>query len=147
MTRKDQSDAGDRFSWATTVGVRLRSTSGNLTRYTDARRPGAAIPIRLHGNVTSETWYANATDAAAGKNARTRSSITRDSAGRITSESDNYSADTYAYNDAGQITSTTETQPRRADRGADLPIRHGRRAHADGGHHRRHGRLRGRLHL
>ena len=82
-------------------------------------------------NVSSETWYANATDADAGQNAANTIVYTRDSAGRILSESDNGSTDTYAYNDAGQITSTTESSVGVADRHAQLSIRQWQ-PHADG---------------
>ena len=82
--------------------------NGNLSRYVD--RNGQIRQYQyVDGNVSSETWYANGDDADAQQNAANTIQYTRDSAGRITAESDNNTADTYVYNDAGQITSTTES--------------------------------------
>jgi RHS repeat-associated protein len=98
-------------SGSTALGARqfAYDTSGNLTRATDRNGAVRQFSVDSSGNVASETWYANATDADASQNAANTIQYGRDSAGRITSESDNSSSDSYVYNDAGQITSTTET--------------------------------------
>ena len=57
----------------------------------------------------SETWYASAQDADLDRNAANTIQYQRDSAGRITLESDNLSSVSYVYNDGGQISSTTQS--------------------------------------
>jgi len=97
-------------SGSTALGARqfAYDTSGNLSRYADRNGQVRQYGYDSSGNVASETWYASATDADAQQNAANTIIYQRDSAGRITSESDNNTADTYTYNDAGQIASTTE---------------------------------------
>ena len=59
----------------------------------------------------TETWYATTTAADLGATASATNTIqyTRDAAGRITSESDNSSSDTYQYDSQGNLLSTTES--------------------------------------
>jgi uncharacterized delta-60 repeat protein/RHS repeat-associated protein len=83
--------------------------SGNLARYTDRNARVNLYQYDSSGNVASETWYADSTDADNQQNALNTIVYQRDSAGRITFESDDYSSVVYVYNDAGQITSTTQT--------------------------------------
>ena len=72
-------------------------SAGDLSDYTDGNGQIRQYQYDTNGNVAGETWYANADDAAAGQNAENTIQYTRDSAGRITSESDNNSSDTYEY--------------------------------------------------
>ena len=83
--------------------------AGNLSRFADRNGQIRQFQYDTSGNVASETWYANGDDADAQQNPENTIQYTRDDAGRITSESDNNTADTYTYNAAGQITSTTES--------------------------------------
>jgi RHS repeat-associated protein len=78
------------------------------------------VPFSSDPCPPSETWYANAGatgSASAGSGATGSASAlntiqyARDSAGRITSESDNNSADSYTYDAAGDVTSATESLP------------------------------------
>ena len=84
-------------------------TAGNLSQYQDRNGAVRQYAYDSSGNVASETWYGNATDADASQNAENTIPYVHDSAGRITSEADNDTADIYTYNDAGQIASTTES--------------------------------------
>ena len=89
------------------------------------RRPGVGrLSRRLHrgsgdlslrwrqDSLTTETWYNSVADAegATGSASATNTiNYTYDSTGRILTESDNNSSDTYTYNTAGQLTNTTES--------------------------------------
>ncbi len=83
--------------------------SGNLARYTDGNGQVREYGYDSGGNVASETWYPTAEDAENAENAEDTIVYQRDSAGRITSETDNVSSLSYVYNDGGEITSTTES--------------------------------------
>ena len=61
------------------------------------------------GNVASETWYATAQDAEDAENAQNTIVYQRDSAGRITSESDAVSSVAHVYDSAGRIASTIQS--------------------------------------
>ena len=61
------------------------------------------------GHVTSETWYADSTDANAGQNPLDTLNYSYDGAGNLVAESDNASADTYAHDAQNRLTSTTES--------------------------------------
>ncbi len=83
--------------------------AGNLAQYTDRNGQIRQFGYDSSGNLASETWYATAGDAENAENPENTIQYTHDSAGRITSESDNNTADTYTYNDTGELTSTTES--------------------------------------
>ena len=82
---------------------------GNLSWFTDRNGKIRQFGYDVAGNLASETWYANGTDADAQQNATNTINYERDSAGRIISESDDFSSVIYVYNDAGWITSTTQS--------------------------------------
>ena len=85
-------------------------SSGNLSQYTDRNGQIRQYQYDSSGNVASETWYATRTmPTRSAERPENTIQYTRDSAGDILSETDDSSSDTYVYNDAGQITSTTET--------------------------------------
>ena len=83
--------------------------AGNLSRYTDRNGKIRQFGYDTTGNLASETWYSTAEDAENAENPANVISIERDSAGRIVSESDDFSSITYVYNDAGQIINTTQS--------------------------------------
>ena len=58
-------------------------------------------------HLTSEIWYSNTTDAAAHQDATNEVYWQYDSAGRLLSESDNYSSSTYTYDDQNRRISET----------------------------------------
>ena len=58
-------------------------------------------------NLTSEIWYSSTADAAGHQNATNEIHWQYDSAGRLLSESDNYSSSTYTYDDQNRRTSET----------------------------------------
>ncbi len=82
---------------------------GNLNRYSDRNGQIRQYGYDTAGNLASETWYANSDDADAQQNAVNTIGIERDDAGRIVAESDDLTSVVYVYNDAGQITSTTQS--------------------------------------
>ncbi|MGA2616993.1 MAG: RHS repeat-associated core domain-containing protein [Thermoguttaceae bacterium] len=93
-------------------------SSGNLAQYTDRNGQVRQFQYDPSGNVTAETWYAGGLSQVSSDETGTvpltatpenTIQYTRNSAGRITSESDNSTADTYTYDSVGQITSTTES--------------------------------------
>ena len=81
-----------------TLGSRqfVYDSAGNLSRYTDPNGAVRQYQYDSAGNPTTETWYATAEDAENAENPLDTIQYTRDSAGRITSESDNSSSDTYS---------------------------------------------------
>ena len=83
--------------------------AGNLVAYTN--RNGNVINDTYDANhyVTSETWYNSVADANATQNPTNTINYTYDSTGRILSESDNNSSDTYQYDAQGDLISTTES--------------------------------------
>ncbi len=92
--------------------------AGGLARYTDRNGRVRQYGYDDAGNVASETWYSSAEDADNAANPSPESpapspvntiAYERDAAGRIVSETDNISSVIYVYNDAGQITSTTQS--------------------------------------
>ena len=84
--------------------------AGNLSQYTDADGRVRQYQNDAAGNVASEIWYADASLATSHQPLATIT-YARDSAGRITSEADANSADTYTYDSAGNLASTTESLP------------------------------------
>ena len=94
--------AGNRVSYA-------YDDQGNLVAFTD--RTGNVINDTYDANhyVTSETWYNSVADANATQNPTNTINYTYDSTGRILSESDNNSSDTYQYDAQGDLISTTES--------------------------------------
>jgi len=82
---------------------------GKLWRFTDRTGQVRQYQYDASGKIAAETWYAGVEDADAGADALDTILYQRDSAGRITLESDNLSSVVYVYNDAGQITSTTQS--------------------------------------
>ena len=84
-------------------------SSGNLAQYTDRDGRVRVYEYDSASGVASETWYATAEDAEEAENAENAIQYTRDSAGRITSESDAVSSVAYVYDSAGRLTSTTQS--------------------------------------
>ena len=94
------------------------NSAGELARYTDADGRATTYQYNSQNELTGETWYNTATDAGGlsqfssdenGTVPLNTIQYTRDSAGRIMSESDNQSTDTYQYDVRGDIISATET--------------------------------------
>jgi len=83
--------------------------AGDLVRYTDRNGRVRQFEYDSDHHVTSETWYTDTADAGAHQNAQNTIQCEYDSAGRIVSESDDFSSVIYVYNEAGQILSTTQS--------------------------------------
>jgi YD repeat-containing protein len=88
-------------------------TSGNLTRYADQDGRVTLYAYNSAGQATSETWYADAADANAGRNATNVIQYTYDSSGDLASESesDDGATDLYSYDANGNLISTTQQCP------------------------------------
>ena len=93
------------------LGSRRRPGVGRLSRR--LHRGSGDLSLRWRqDSLTTETWYNSVADAkgATGSASATNTiNYTYDSTGRILTESDNNSSDTYTYNTAGQLTNTTES--------------------------------------
>ena len=85
------------------------NSAGELSRYTDADGRVTTYQYNPQGELTQETWYADAADANVGQNVEDTFYYTYNSAGQMTSESDNTSSDTYAYDPEGRLVTATET--------------------------------------
>ena len=97
--------------------------------------------------LTTETWYADAADADAGQNVKDTFHYTYNSAGLMTSESDNTSSDTYAYDPEGRLVTATQCATR-SDCLSPTAIRPFLIPHLSAlvhGAHRRHAQLLGHL--
>ena len=84
------------------------NSAGELARYTDADGRVTTYQYNPENELTTETWYADAADADAGQNVEDTFHYTYNSAGLVTSESDNTSSDTYAYDPEGRLVTATE---------------------------------------
>ena len=67
----------------------MYNSAGDLARYTDADGRVTTYQYNPQGELTTETWYADAADANAGQNVEDTFHYTYNSAGLMTSESDN----------------------------------------------------------
>ena len=83
--------------------------AGQMTRMTDADGHVNVYTYNGQGLLATETWYADAADANSGQNPEDVFQYTYDSAGHLLSESDDSSADIYAYDVLGRETMAIET--------------------------------------
>ena len=124
------------------------NSSGQLVSYTDMDGNVRTYQYDSAGHVISETLYPTAADAAAGQNAEDTFHYAYDNSGNLTSESDDDSSDTYTYDSQNRLTSVTETSV--GSPTVVLTYEYSGDEHAAErrvGHHRRRGRLPGRLYL
>jgi YD repeat-containing protein len=85
------------------------NSAGQLSRYTDADGRVTSYEYNSQNELTQESWYADTADANAGQNPEDTFNYTYNSAGEMTSESDNTTSDTYVYDSSGRLTSVTES--------------------------------------
>ena len=82
-------------------------SAGNVTQVVDADGRVRIFSYNSQNQCTQETWYNDLADAEAQTNATNTISYTYYADGEVESVSDNSSATTYQYNDAGQVADVT----------------------------------------
>jgi len=81
--------------------------AGDLVRYEDCDGGVRQYAYDSNHRVVTETWYADTADADAQQDAQNTILYAYDASGRIVSESDDVSSNTYTYDEQGRLLSVT----------------------------------------